>query len=159
MTQQPVWKCIEDTLDLEAIEGEDAGHALYVDETGVYPPELELPYPIGSRWVVYTVLCEPLKLHEGQHLIPAGWDASWPHPAGSYVEWFSKDLGDVAECVGIPLAQLQKLLCSTDPRERAGAYRDLVSYFGPHEFDQYPNGFETLDEVARRYQNGPRKVS
>jgi len=52
--------------------------------------------------------------------------------------FWAKDLEGVADSVGSSKEELVNELKSDDPAERGQAYRDLIWYFGPFEFDQYP---------------------
>ncbi len=67
------------------------------------------------------------------------------HPA-----WFSKDLESVASYCGIEKSDLVESLFSEDPIARSIAYREIASYFGTHEFDQYPIN-HTQAEAEERF--------
>jgi hypothetical protein len=72
-------------------------------------------------------------------------------------EWFGDDLKRVAATVGTTAAQLAAQLASADLGERASAYRDLVSYFGPHEFDSDPLSLSP-QEAEERYRSVDRQL-
>lgn len=102
---------------------------LRVDLTQRYDPELDIaeddtdagtPY----AFTVYTIVMED---YDGD-------------------EWFTDDLEDVARSVGGEVDEIDENLRSDNPNARASAYQDLVGYFGPVEFDQYPITFRTEKE-------------
>lgn len=66
-------------------------------------------------------------------------------------EWFGGDLDKVAQTVGVPKSNLVHRLTSADVLERATAYNDLISYFGPHEFDSDPLVLSPA-EAEKRYE-------
>lgn len=65
-------------------------------------------------------------------------------------EWFGKNLAAVAQTVGRPQADLKAALASDNLMLRASAYYDLIGYYGPDEFDQYPLRI-TLAQAEKRY--------
>ena len=67
-------------------------------------------------------------------------------------EWYAEDLDKVAACMDYPEGEtgLRNDLRSGRPKVQADAYRALVDYFGPYEFDQYPLNL-SRQEVTERY--------
>jgi hypothetical protein len=142
---QPIWKLVwsHDT------------QALFVDETGVYDPELAIldEYETArrtTRFHVYRVCLEGYKIERvtdedsdgnpttTEYLVPAAYETSWTHAASQYVPWFAKELNAIASSAGRTRDKLIDGLCSDDPRRRARAYSDIIGHFGAYEFDQYP---------------------
>lgn len=106
-----------------------------------------------ARWTIYRVEPEQMKLVEKDrriYLVCLRYEPDWPHPVSSYDEWFHKDLGDVASCIGSSMLNIRDRICSDDPIKRASAYIDMADYFGWYEFDQYPLSL-TQHEVHTRY--------
>ena len=128
MSKQPVWKYVGNLGDVTPIEND--GAFVFVDETGVYCPELE--HFCSSEHKAYRILLEKL---EGDS------------------EWFCEYLKDVADFVGISEQDLREELSSDDALERAQGYLDLINYFGDYEFDQYPLDFNDWHETPEeRYE-------
>lgn len=156
---QPVWKYVTNLGDASPIE--NGGLFLYVDETDVYPPELEkLEEPAEDarrqRWTVRRVTLDRLKLHrdgDTLYLVSAAYDASWSHPVSAYVEWFASDLGSVADTMGTTREELEAAFCSEDPKSRAWAYQCVYDYHGWDNGDSYPLTL-TRKEVETRYAAG-----
>lgn len=156
MTRQPSWKFVDNLGDATPLDY--GGYFVYVDTTGVYGPEAELlEEPEGGN--VYTVRrillerCKQVEAGDRVLLVPFKYDDTWPHPVESYDEWFSSDLREVADCVGMPVAELRDMLCSDDPLKRADAYRAIGDYHGWDNLDEYPL-ILTEDEVRSRYKQG-----
>jgi hypothetical protein len=155
-TQQPKWRYVANLGDVNPVDY--GGQFLFVDQTGVYDPELEIlespdrdDAPEG--WTVYRVILD--RCHEV-------WDEeSDAHYVGDnkfhpdHGAWFgsAQDLKSVASSMDIEVAELRRLLCSADPKERAHGYLALIGYYGAHEFDQYPLQFTKRSEVNKRYRN------
>ena len=159
MTNQPVWKLIANLGDVNPLDY--GGLFVYVDETGVYPPEMERVEPLddtsaveSTAWETHRAVLENLKTVEvdGRTLIiPARYDATWPHPIESYDEWFNRDLGQVAESIGADVTELRAFLCSDTPTTRAVAWRAIADYHGWENLDSYPNRYTDRAELERRY--------
>jgi hypothetical protein len=119
---------------------------LFVDETGVYAPELEVAQeiddaPRAERFQVFRFSLDKLKIvrRDGEdHLVCDRYRAEWPHPVHTYVEWFAKDLKSVAATVGTTKAELIVALTGDDINARAGAYESIASHHGYNNFDDYP---------------------
>ena len=111
----------------------------------------EVPNP-GLRWTVYRVCLDRLKLVDGL-LVPESYEASYPHPIASYVEWFADGLAGVADTMGTTADELTEALCSDDGKDRAWAYRCVYDYHGWANGDEYPLSL-TRAEVEARYTDG-----
>jgi hypothetical protein len=159
-TKQPVWKQVGTIGDINFIDHD--GGPVYIDETGVYCPELEyvqnMPRENGNEDAfVYRVPLENLKLSTTGHLIPARYDATWPHPEESYTEWFDRDLDAAAAFCGGPREELVQALISDNPMARAQAYEFLAQFHGWENFDSYPLHFTNREELEARYAGGGRE--
>jgi len=82
-------------------------------------------------------------------------------------EWYGGKLRTVARTVDVPLRELVAGLKSENLEDRAESYYDLVRYFGPEEFDQYPitlspekaeKRYADVDEQLREALRNPRDV-
>jgi len=133
-TQQPKWKEVGHIGDVNWPEY--GGGPVMIDETGVYPPELEYVEPPPdelsfdspkARWEVYRVPLEPNQ------------------PWGD-----REDLEAVARTSGQDPDELADAFASDDPMERAYAYETWAGHFGWYELDQYPLRL-TCPEVEKRY--------
>jgi len=169
LTNQPIWKYAGHIGDVDPLSY--GGGFVYVDETGVYPPELTYFEPAtDDEWqthrdndkqdeipiTVYRIvldrprfktLTEEGKRHSfSTKELPAnerGKTWYW------YEEWFVRDLASVAAtCDTTKFAMLRDLF-SKDARERAFAYETLIQHFGANNFDSYPL---TLTEKEAREQ-------
>jgi hypothetical protein len=123
-------------------------YRLLIDETGVYEPEVEIAGEIGEeRYQLFRVPLERFKtviVDDTRYIVPAGYETSWPHPAGSYQPWFYDDLGSVADSAGTDRDTLVEQLCSEDPEQRLHAYVDIAGYHGWINFDHGP--FEVSEQ-------------
>jgi hypothetical protein len=142
-TQQPVWKLLANLGDASPLEY--GGLFVYIDTTGVYPPEMENVEPNDDdTFEVHRMTLDRCTFVNGVL-------ANNPyHP--DLPAWFADSLAGVAACVGSTEDELIGQLCSADPIERANGYRDLASYHGWANFDQYPIEL-TRPEAEARYQN------
>ncbi len=129
---QPEWKEVGNVGDVSWPEYD--GGPVFVDQTGVYPPELEyVETPAEeadfedpkARWTVWRVV-----LDKG---VP---------------DW--GELDAVADSTGMDPDDLRAAFESDDPMERASAYVDWAGHYGWIEFDQYPLTL-TCAEVNKRY--------
>ena len=155
-TTQPKWRQVGTIGDINFVDYD--GGPVFVDETGVYPPELEyvqnMPEPDTDAFV-YRFVLDSLKLSPDGKLIPAAYNESWPHPVESYVEWFDKDVSSVADSIGMDRAEFVDALLSDNPMARASAYEAMAQYLGWENFDSYPLHFKTREELEARYQKHP----
>lgn len=131
---QPNWRLVY-TTDYSA---------LYEDTTGVYAPELAIAEENeDGTYQVFRFSVDQCAL-VGDLLVLASiaGRTDLPHPMPSYVEWFAKDLEDVADSISIPVDDLIDALCCADPGTRAEAYEAIGRYHGMINFDQYPDTWQ-----------------
>jgi hypothetical protein len=153
MTAQPKWKQVGTIGDVNFVEHD--GGPVYIDETGVYCPELEYVQNVAEGDAfVYRILLENLKLSPAGKLIPTSYREDWPHPIERYTEWFDRDLDGVSQSCGIERAELVQALISDNAMARASAYEALAQYHGWENFDSYPLHFKTRAELEARYEKG-----
>lgn len=149
MSNQPVWKEIAQLGDADPITY--GGYFVYVDETGVYAPEVSMIEPPtddvdeddpDARWTVYRFVLEPCTFIDGVLS-----DNPY-HPA--HAVWFADKLADIAQTMGQDELDLLQGFTSSDPVARAYAWRCVGDYFGYHELDHYPQQL-TRAEVEQRF--------
>jgi hypothetical protein len=160
MTNQPKWKCIAQIRDVNPIDY--GGHWILQDSTQVYDEESEIllvddDNSQKTSYIVYRYSLDKLKLVKG-YLVPAKYDASWPHPVASYNQWFAKDIQSIAEFIGMTTYKLEKLIIANDPVCRAIAYEAIGQYFGYENLDSYPL-ILTENEVKERYNKPVYKIA
>ena len=138
---QPKWRCIANLGDASPVDF--GGYFVFIDETGVYAPEVELWEPpcddsdetgpiTAYRWTL-----EP-------HTFVGGVLSDNPyHP--DHAVWYAQDLESMADCFDTTAADLIAGFCSADPIERAQAYRAVQEYSGAYELDQYPRTVDRTD--------------
>jgi hypothetical protein len=161
-TVQPIWKFHSTVGDVNPIDY--SGGFVYIDITGVYPPECEwiesedghLAEPI--RWTVYRWTLERKSIVIGKDgsylLVPYGYESrtDLPHPIAEYDEWFHRDLSSVAQSNGVELDTLRREFTSNDPAILAGAYLAIAQYHGFENLDSYPLTFTDRNEIEQRYK-------
>lgn len=133
---QPKWKLLWST-DYSA---------LFVDETDVYAPELQIAqeYETESgktKFQIFRFSVDKQKeVRKGNtiYIVPEHYKETHPHPIHQYEEWFIKDLKGVASSVGSSVEELLEQLTSDNPSTRSGAYEAIGGYHGFMNFDQYP---------------------
>lgn len=137
MAHQPEWKFVANLGDVNPLD--HGGRFVFVDETGVYEPEMEI-YDPDTREVSRFSLDRMARLNGGRRLIPYSVTIPeyLPHPLEHYVEWFSDDIESIASTAGLEPDELRRLFCSVDPLERAQAYMALADYHGLDNLDSYP---------------------
>lgn len=148
MAQQPQWRRLLAT-DYSQV---------FVDETGVYPPEMEIAqeYDTGKRikFIVYRFPLERLKLvraGDGKtYLVPIAYEEGWPHPVADYRVWFAKDLKGVASSIGSTKRELIEALTSDDVNALAWAYESIGGYHGYENLDGYPQSL-TETQLNKRW--------
>lgn len=134
---QPSFWCIANLGDVDPFE--HGGQFLCVDRTGVYPPELVVIEAPASdddeERFKYVIQVEPLtaiKDDSGEivslsdnrfHVLHRAWFAD----AGS--------LQEVARCTGTVFSLFVTRLLSSDPVDRAFAYKAISDHFGYENFD------------------------
>jgi hypothetical protein len=154
---QPQWKFIANLGDKHPID--HGGYFIYIDETGVYPPEAELlvePENDDGEWVIYRFALEPCTYING--ILS---DNKY-HPA--LPAWFAKTeeqraerpqdttyLKDIADFMGAEVQDLVNWFISDDPQERAAGWMAVGDYHGFENLDNYPLVFTDKDEVLKRY--------
>lgn len=146
MSKQPEWKLLANLGDVNPIDY--GGYFVYVDETGVYPPEVEyLESPddddAPEGWTVYRFILEPCTYQEG--ILS---DNPY-HPM--HAVWFADKLSDLASFVEQSELDLINQFVSDNPIDRARAWRIVGDYFGYHELDSYPLTFHNREEIEARY--------
>ena len=148
MTNQPTWKVIANLGDTDPVSY--GGYFVMVDTTGVYVPEAELIEPPcdevnledpEARWTIYRFCLEPHTYINGV----LSDNKYHPERAARYAH----RICGVAECVDTLVEEFIAALTGDDPIAKASAYRELVMYFGPDEFDDYPLEL-TYQEVVER---------
>lgn len=140
---QPKWKRVGSFGDVNPLDY--GGGYIYIDETGVYPPEMEMIEPGESEddpISIYRLTLEP-------HTYVDGVLSDNPfHPA--YPVWYAKDLPRVCASMDVDAEDLIAELAGSDPIAKADAYQTLIGYFGPNEFDSEPLTM-TREEAEARY--------
>jgi len=140
---QPIWRCIAQLGD--ASPTEYGGHWVFIDETGVYPPEAEVLFvdEEGDRPAyAYRYLLEKCYWNDG---VLSDNKYHKDHPA-----WFADDLDKVSLYADWDHDNLIDALCGDDVKLCARAYHDIGSYHGFNNLDQYPLEL-TQQEVEARY--------
>lgn len=157
---QPQWKLLDNLGDAHPIDY--GGYFVYVDETGVYPPEGELLEVIDddatgeTRWEVRRFILEPCTFHNGilsdnkYHPDHAAWFAK-PEEERANRPQDNTYLSDVAKCFDVGLDELRGMFCSENPLERAQAYRMVGEFHGFDNLDEYPRTFTDRKEIVARY--------
>jgi len=158
---QPQWKFVAQLGDVDPIE--HGGYFIFVDETGVYAPEAELLEVIEEgdeiSWEVRRFILEPCTYIDGIlsdnkfHPQYPAWFAT-PEPEKAKRPQDTTYLSNIASCQGLAVEELIKQFCSTDPIQRAWAYRAVGEYHGFANLDEYPLVFtdEQRSEVEERYK-------
>lgn len=148
MTKQPVWKFIDNLGDVSPVEY--GGYFIFIDETGVYPPEAEYWDAEDNR--LYRFSLDQLHDLDG-HLIPLSIaeknQEDLPYPKDEYNEWFDDDIDNIAETLDITPAELREMFCSDDVLKRAWAYREVGMYWGFENLDSYPLRLTTAQAEER----------
>lgn len=142
MTQQPKWvrKWATDTT------------ALWVDSTGVYPPELTVIGEVfdaseEERFIVFR-----FGLDRCTYDYASGTLSDNPHHP-EYPAWFSgKKLLSACECCGQEIKDVIEALCSDDPNQLAYGYQVIAACWGEHEFDSYPQ--QMSEDEAKKELEG-----
>lgn len=165
-TQQPIWKFVANLGDVHPID--HGGYHVFVDETGVYPPEAEyLVSPDSDNqpesegpWRIYRFILEPCTYINGIlsdnkfHPDKPAWFAG----PGSRRAERPQDtcyLKDLAESWCKEVEQLASMFTSTDPCENAEAWRMVGEYHGFENLDSYPLIIKSRSEVEARYKGHP----
>lgn len=144
-TNQPIWKCMANLGDRSPIEY--GGYFVYVDTTGVYPPEAEyLNAPNSDNspepWTLHRFVLEPCTYQNGIL------SANKFHP--DHPVWFADRLDGLAAFIGSTREDLIKEFCSENPIDRAHAWRDVGEYHGFENLDGYPHHYSKRSDLPRR---------
>lgn len=148
-TAQPIWKFLANLGDADPIG--DGGLFVYVDETGVYPPEMERCEPmLGGRIEIRRVVLEPCTFQGGVLS-----DNKFHPQLAAWFAWNDRGNGDsdlqrMANTMGRTVDEYVALFTSENPVERATAWRDVGDYFGWDNLDSYPFTI-TAEEAEARY--------
>src|SRR3954468_13143056 len=96
---QPKWKYVVNIGDETPLEY--GGAFVFVDETGVYSPEMEVYNPDEQEYcrIVMDRMCLTTHGLIGAKLVARR--ATLPHPIERYVEWWDKDLQSIADTSGL----------------------------------------------------------
>lgn len=140
---QPIWRCIAQLGDASPTEYD--GHWVFIDETGVYPPEAEVLFvdEEGERPAyAYRYPLEKCYWNDG---VLSDNKYHKDHPA-----WFADDLDRVSGYADWDHDNMIDALCGDDPLLCARAYYDIGTYHGFDNLDQYPLVL-TQQEVEARY--------
>ena len=132
---QPIWRCIAQLGD--ASPTKYGGHWVFIDETGVYPPEAEVLFvdEEGDRPAqVYLYPLEKCYWNDG---VLSDNEYHKDHPA-----WFADDLDKVTRCFDEDHDNFIDALCNggytlDDIILRANAYYCISNYYGFDNLDQY----------------------
>lgn len=148
---QPVWKLVANLGDVNPLD--HGGFFVYVDETGVYPPEAEVlevnengfddEDDDKGEWVVHRFILEPCTYINGI-LSDNKFHPECP-------AWFADDIKSLATFVDMEVEELIRLFCSNAPLEQAVAWRAVGDYWGCYELDHYPLTFTSRSELKARY--------
>ena len=143
-SKQPIWKLVANLGDVNPLDY--GGFLVWVDTTGVYPPEAEVieldaPDDDDSPLTTYRFILEPCTFIGGVLS-----DNPF-HP--DCAVWFADRLESIANCQGIGSESLLAWFLSTDPIDRGNAWRAVGEYFGWQELDSYPCQY-TRAEMADR---------
>ena len=106
-----------------------------------------------TMFQVYRFDLDRLSLHKGM-LMPYGFHkrGDLPHATHQYEEWFSKDLGSIAQTSGSTKGKLAKAFCSADPVKRFWAYYEVGSH---HGFDNLDSSPLTMTELELKKHEKP----
>jgi len=157
-TQQPKWRRIANLGDVNPVEY--GGFFVYVDTTGVYPPEAELLQSPdsdddGIGWTIYRFPLERCTFIDGVlsdnqfHPQHSAWFAT-PEAERANRPQDTCYLSNVAESADYPVEEIIADFCSPDPLKLANAYRAIGEYHGFENFDSYPQHYAKRSELPRR---------
>lgn len=162
---QPKWKCIAQLGD--ASPTEYGGYWVFVDETGVYPPEAEwLDCPdedLPTGYTAYRFILEPCTYINGvlsdnkYHPESAAWFAK-PESERAARPQDTTYLDAIVQALEVPWHKAVEMFCSSDPVQRAWAWRAVGQTHGFINLDTYPMEM-TRKEVKARYKTKMYKVA
>lgn len=147
-TTQPIWKFLANLGDVNPVK--HGGLFVYVDETGVYPPEMERCEPMENG----NVEIRRVPLDACTFAAGVLSDNKF-HP--TLVAWFAGTRSDpwehlkaMGSTMDRTVGKYLALFTSANPLERATAWRDVGDYFGWDNLDSYPRMI-TAEEAESRY--------
>ncbi len=143
MTRQPEWEFVANLGDADPIE--HGGYMIFVDKTGVYCAEAEYWDPDERK--LYRIQLDRMDLVEGKLILfrianRSLEDRPLPHPLMAYVEWFDEHVHD---------PQQRQAFCSSNPMQRAMAYRALYEVQGWENGDGYALTM-SAEEMTERWK-------
>ncbi len=155
---QPKWKFLANLGDESPLE--HGGFFVYVDETGVYPPEAEVlilddesddPHYSVYRFAIerFTWLKGVLSDNKFHPDFPV-WFAQ-PEKKKAERPQDTTYLSNVAATCGKTVKELVALFMSSDPTVRADGYRCVADYHGWENFDESPMKMRKR-ELRKRYK-------
>lgn len=146
---QPKWKMVANLGDATPLDY--GGAFVFVDETGVYPPEMvywddQSNYPEETPITVYRFSMDKCTFIDA---VLSDNEFNPDHPA-----WFADSLDDVSRTSSVPVSDLSAWLCSDDAIDRGRAYLEILGHHGVENFDRYPNTYdrEELADSIRRWK-------
>jgi hypothetical protein len=140
---QPKWKYLTNLGDASPLE--HGGYFIFEDETGVYAPEAEyLEVKDDGTGTAYRFSLDKCTYIDG---VLSDNKFHPDHPA-----WFADHLPHIADSFDMTVAEVAAKFCSDDVLERAWAYREVGSYYGFDNFDNYPLELSE-EEMQIRYAN------
>lgn len=159
MMSQPKWKFVTNLGDKHPLD--HGGLFVYIDETGVYPPEMERVEPNSDDdkdgWEVHRVVLDRCTYIDGIlsdnkfHPTHAAWFAQ-PESERKERPQDTTYLQGVCDCMDYDMDELIADFCSDDPVRLAMAYRAIGDYHGWQNLDSYPLEFTSRSELKKRYR-------
>jgi len=154
---QPKWKFLVNVGDVNPLD--HGGMFVYVDETGVYPPEAECVWPEEDidLITVHRFILEPCTYINGVlsdnkfHPDKWAWFAAPPSGGNRSRPDTTNYLKSIADTEGTDEAALIAMFCSDDPQQRVYAWRSVGDFFGYDNLDSQPIKL-TRVEAVKRYQ-------
>lgn len=151
---QPIWKCVGNLGDANPIE--HGGLLVFVDKTGVYPPEMERiqPNDDGETWERRRVVLDPCTHVNGIlsdnkfHPDHSAWFAT-PESRRAERPQDTTYLSNVCDTMDVEMDEIIRLFCSDEPMERAHAWRMVGDYHGWDNLDECPDTDNRLQITAR----------
>lgn len=155
---QPKWKCIGQLGDVNPTEY--GGYWVFIDETGIYPPEGEMLFidDDGSEetgGIVYRFILEDCTYINGilsdNRFYPESpaWFAK-PESRRLHRPQDTTYLRNVARFYGVSTGDVVAQFTSPNPLRRAEAWRAVGEFHGFDNLDSYPLTL-TMAEVEKRY--------
>ena len=156
---QPKWKCIGNLGDRNPLDY--GGYFVFVDKTGVYPPEAELlelddENDERTTYTVHRFILEPCTYIDGIlsdnrfHPDKPAWFAGTEDERKERPQ-DSTYLKNLADYAGLTVKELAGMFCDDAPLIRAEAWRIVGQYHGFENLDNYPLTKLSRTEVRKRY--------